>query len=75
MRAIQGPALLMTIVFGFYIGLHGQLTPGGGFQAGVILATAPLLVYICENTRSLPPHHFALRRSKWSMPSARARTR
>jgi multicomponent Na+:H+ antiporter subunit B len=25
---------------------HGQLTPGGGFQGGVILATAPLLVYL-----------------------------
>ncbi len=51
-RAIAGPALLLTVVFGFYIGLHGQLTPGGGFQAGVILATAPLLVYICENTEA-----------------------
>jgi multicomponent Na+:H+ antiporter subunit B len=33
-------------VFGFYIGLHGQLTPGGGFQGGVILATAPLAVFL-----------------------------
>ncbi|HEX4650344.1 MAG TPA: hydrogen gas-evolving membrane-bound hydrogenase subunit E [Granulicella sp.] len=49
-RAIGGPALLMTILFGLYIGLHGQLTPGGGFQGGVILATGPLLVYVCENT-------------------------
>ena len=34
------------IVFGLYIVSHGQLTPGGGFQGGVILATAPLLVYL-----------------------------
>lgn len=34
------------VVFGLYIVLHGQLTPGGGFQGGVILATAPLLVYL-----------------------------
>lgn len=46
------PALLITVVFGFYIGLHGQLTPGGGFQAGVILATAPVLVYLAENTEA-----------------------
>jgi multicomponent Na+:H+ antiporter subunit B len=26
------------------------LTPGGGFQAGVILATAPVLVYLAQNT-------------------------
>ena len=34
------------VVFGLYIVSHGQLTPGGGFQGGVILATVPLLVYI-----------------------------
>jgi multicomponent Na+:H+ antiporter subunit B len=51
-RTIALPAILLTTVFGFYIGLHGQLTPGGGFQAGVILATVPLLVYIAENTEA-----------------------
>jgi multicomponent Na+:H+ antiporter subunit B len=51
-RAINLPALLLTVIFGFYIGLHGQLTPGGGFQAGVILATVPLLIYTCENTEA-----------------------
>jgi multicomponent Na+:H+ antiporter subunit B len=35
-----------VVVFGFYVVSHGQLTPGGGFQGGVILATAPLLVYL-----------------------------
>ena len=40
-QAISLPAAFVTVIFGFYIGLHGQLTPGGGFQAGVILATAP----------------------------------
>ena len=51
-RAVAIPAIVLTVVFGFYIALHGQLTPGGGFQAGVILASAPLLLYVCENTRS-----------------------
>jgi multicomponent Na+:H+ antiporter subunit B len=51
-RALCMPALLVTVLFGFYIGLHGQLTPGGGFQAGVILAGAPILIYICEDTRA-----------------------
>ncbi|HEY0786074.1 MAG TPA: hydrogen gas-evolving membrane-bound hydrogenase subunit E, partial [Acidobacteriaceae bacterium] len=46
------PATFTTIVFGLYIGLHGQLTPGGGFQAGVILATAPVLIYISQNTEA-----------------------
>ncbi|HVN94021.1 MAG TPA: MnhB domain-containing protein [Terracidiphilus sp.] len=51
-RAAAMPAIALTVVFGFYIGLHGQLTPGGGFQAGVILASVPFLLYVCENTES-----------------------
>src|SRR5207237_2621214 len=38
--------LLIGVVFGIYLITHGQLTPGGDFQGGVILATAPLLVYL-----------------------------
>lgn len=34
------------VLFGIYVVTHGQLTPGGGFQGGVVLATAPLLVYL-----------------------------
>jgi multicomponent Na+:H+ antiporter subunit B len=49
-RAVISPAVLITTIFGFYIGLHGQLTPGGGFQAGVILATGSVLVYLASNT-------------------------
>ncbi len=36
------------IVFGVYIVTHGQLTPGGGFQGGVILASAVLILYVAE---------------------------
>ncbi len=51
-RTLVVPVAGLCIIFGFYIGLHGNLTPGGGFQAGVILATAPLLVYLAENTEA-----------------------
>lgn len=37
------------VAFGIYVVTHGHLTPGGGFQGGVILATAPLLVYIADD--------------------------
>lgn len=43
--AMTGP----TVLFGLYMVLHGQVSPGGGFQGGVILATAPLLIYIAES--------------------------
>jgi multicomponent Na+:H+ antiporter subunit B len=49
-QAVISPAIFVTTIFGFYIGLHGQLTPGGGFQAGVILATGSVLVYLAANT-------------------------
>lgn len=42
-------AFSVLVIFGIYISTHGQLTPGGGFQGGVILATASMLVYIAEN--------------------------
>ncbi|HEY0795575.1 MAG TPA: hydrogen gas-evolving membrane-bound hydrogenase subunit E [Acidisarcina sp.] len=51
-QAVSLPAVFVTVIFGFYIGLHGQLTPGGGFQAGVILATAPILIYLAQNTKA-----------------------
>lgn len=35
-----------TVVLALYIISHGHLTPGGGFQGGVILASALLLVYV-----------------------------
>jgi multicomponent Na+:H+ antiporter subunit B len=41
----------VTLIFGLYICTHGQLTPGGGFQGGVIVATAFMLVYIAENLK------------------------
>ena len=49
-RVFNVPVILLTVIFGFYIGLHGQLTPGGGFQAGVVLASALFLIYLAENT-------------------------
>ena len=38
--ALVGPLVML----GIYIVAHGHLTPGGGFQGGIILATALILV-------------------------------
>lgn len=43
-RALVGP----TVLVGLYVVVHGHQTPGGGFQGGVILATALLLVYLTD---------------------------
>jgi multicomponent Na+:H+ antiporter subunit B len=50
----QGPALIgcgvlmfpFTLLLGVYIVAHGHLTPGGGFQGGVLLASAFYFVYL-----------------------------
>lgn len=42
-----GAALVpVSIVLGIYIVTHGQLSPGGGFQGGVILSSALVLVFV-----------------------------
>lgn len=35
----------LALVFGFAVILHGQLSPGGGFQGGVIVASAVLFLF------------------------------
>lgn len=50
-KVAAGACFGLTFLFGLYICTHGQLTPGGGFQGGVIVATALLLVYIAENLK------------------------
>jgi multicomponent Na+:H+ antiporter subunit B len=47
--ALVGPIVLLSI----YITGHGQLTPGGGFQGGVIAATALLLIFLGGEYASL----------------------
>jgi len=38
----------ITALFGVYVALHAMTTPGGGFQGGVIIAAAMLLVFLGE---------------------------
>jgi energy-converting hydrogenase B subunit I len=35
-----------VLIFGFYIIMHGHLTPGGGFQGGAVVATGVALVIV-----------------------------
>jgi multicomponent Na+:H+ antiporter subunit B len=45
LRALGAVIVGPMVLLGIYIVVHGALTPGGGFQGGVILAGALLLVY------------------------------
>lgn len=47
------------MLFGFYVITHGHLSPGGGFQGGVVLASGVILLLLSKRTeeQSLPfPH-------------------
>jgi multicomponent Na+:H+ antiporter subunit B len=46
-------ALPVTLLVGLYVVAHGQLSPGGGFQGGVVAATALHLLYIAVDYRAL----------------------
>jgi multicomponent Na+:H+ antiporter subunit B len=46
LRAFSLALVPGILAIGVYIVIHGQLTPGGGFQGGVILAAGPLAVFL-----------------------------
>ncbi len=60
--ALRALALVLVpalIALGVYIVVHGQITPGGGFQGGVILASGPLVLFLSGRylrMRRFAPH-------------------
>ncbi|MCD4819810.1 MAG: Na(+)/H(+) antiporter subunit B [Candidatus Cloacimonetes bacterium] len=56
----SGTSFLVPIIFlfGVYIFTHGHLTPGGGFQGGVVIASGVLLLMLSDV--SLKFNHFLL---------------
>lgn len=43
LRVVSKLLIPIIVVFGFYVHFHGDYSPGGGFQAGVIIASAVIL--------------------------------
>ncbi len=45
-----GASFLIALIFmyGVYVFVHGHLTPGGGFQGGVVIATGILLIMLAD---------------------------
>ncbi len=59
LRAIAVTLIPVVIAIGVYIVVHGQLTPGGGFQGGVVLAAGPLPVFLAGRymrMKRIAPH-------------------
>lgn len=43
LRVVAKFILPFILLFGLYVQMHGEITPGGGFQAGVVIAAAFIL--------------------------------
>jgi multicomponent Na+:H+ antiporter subunit B len=58
-RVLSKLLIPFIVLFGFYVQFHGDFGPGGGFQAGVIVAAGIILyalIYGLDNAeRVLPP--------------------
>ncbi len=59
-RVVSKLLIPFILLFGLYVQLHGDFGPGGGFQAGVIFASAFILyalVFGLDNARRVVPDH------------------
>lgn len=45
-KALSAGLFGPILIFGLYTATHGQTTPGGGFQGGMIMASAAMLIYL-----------------------------
>lgn len=58
LRVIAKLLIPFILVFGLYVQFHGDYGPGGGFQAGVIVAAAVIfhaLIFGLQSTRRVLP--------------------
>jgi multicomponent Na+:H+ antiporter subunit B len=53
MKLVSLVLIPVVLAFGFYLVFHGQLTPGGGFQGGVVLAAGPITILLAGRYLSM----------------------
>lgn len=61
LRVISKLLIMFMILFGLYVQFHGDFGPGGGFQAGVIIAAAIIfygIIYGLPEARAVVPSHW-----------------
>lgn len=46
LRVLSLLLIPLLIALGVYLVIHGALTPGGGFQGGIVLAAAPAVIFL-----------------------------
>jgi len=50
-RTVSNILFPFILIFGFYIVLHGHLTPGGGFQGGAVIGSAVALIIAAHGSK------------------------
>lgn len=62
LRIVTKLNIPFVLLFGFYVITHGELGAGGGFQGGIVLASAFILyglVYSAEEMRKIVPRRLS----------------
>ncbi len=52
-RTICNISSWFMLVYGFYVIIHGHLTPGGGFQGGAVVATFMALLFVAHGRETI----------------------
>ncbi|MFN3485272.1 MAG: MnhB domain-containing protein [Planctomycetota bacterium] len=53
-RTLLGPLTLCIQIFALYVLVHGHLSPGGGFQAGVLMGAGAILAALVAGRHAIP---------------------
>jgi len=63
-RTVSNQLILLVLIFGLYIIMHGHVTPGGGFQGGAIVASGTALIIVAfgsyEVQKRLKERHLSI---------------
>jgi multicomponent Na+:H+ antiporter subunit B len=63
-RTVVEKAMPFILMYGLYVILHGEVSPGGGFQGGVVIGTAYILYTLVfgleEGQHQAPPRYITL---------------
>ena len=69
LRVVSKLLIPLIVVFGLYVQFHGDFGPGGGFQAGVIIAVAVILyalIFGMEEARKAVPPRSCASAPRWA---------
>ena len=52
-RTVANQLIVFIVIFGLYVIVHGQVTPGGGFQGGAVIVSGVVMLLVAFNAKEL----------------------